>query len=109
MWSGITLHPVVRDPATSNVFSILDAEGGTGYLGSKTSDTLAELDADYALIAKAPMLLNVLTELHRVCAAMDLANEADRPSEEEYQDAMASAAALIAPRAVQASAKGGAA
>jgi len=59
-WNGNTLLPVAGDFATSDVHSILDADGGYGYLGSKLSDTLAELDADRRLIAAAPDLLDAL-------------------------------------------------
>jgi hypothetical protein len=45
------------------VHSILDAEGGHGYLMSKPSDTLAQLDADFLLIAAAPDLLAVCQRL----------------------------------------------
>jgi len=63
-WEGHTLRPVNRDPRTSAVYSILhDDDGGFGFLGSKPSDTLAELDADRALIAAAPQLLRVLREV----------------------------------------------
>ena len=36
------------------------ADGGYGFLGSSTADTLAELDADRRLIAAAPELLDAL-------------------------------------------------
>jgi len=56
-WDGNTLMPVKPDPSKSHVHSILDAEGGYGFLGSVSTKTLAELDADRALIAAAPDLL----------------------------------------------------
>lgn len=56
-WDGNTLVPVHRDPALSAVHSILDAESGYGFLGSKPSDSLRELHADRRLIAAAPELL----------------------------------------------------
>jgi hypothetical protein len=64
VWDGRTLHPANRDPNTSHVHSILDAEGGYGFLASKPTDTLAELDADRALIAAAPVLFDALETLH---------------------------------------------
>lgn len=57
MWTGNMLHPVERDPKLSDVHSILDADGGYGFLASKPTATLAELNADRALIAAAPDLL----------------------------------------------------
>ena len=59
-WNGNTLLPVAGSFEISDVHSILDAKGGYGYLGSKLSDTLAELDADRRLIAAAPDLLAAL-------------------------------------------------
>ena len=59
-WDGNTLMPVAGDPTTSAVHSILDAEGGYGYLGSKPADTLREIDACRRLIAAAPDLLDAL-------------------------------------------------
>jgi hypothetical protein len=52
--------------------------------------------ANACLIAAAPDLLPALKELHRVCSAMDLEHEANRPSEAEYIDAMEVAQAAIA-------------
>jgi len=62
-WNGNRLGPVNKDPDAGHVHSILDAEGGHGYLMSKPSDTLAQLDADYLLIAAAPDLLAVCQRL----------------------------------------------
>ena len=62
-WEGNRLGPVVKDPDAGHVYSILDAEGGHGYLMSKPRDTLAQLDADYRLIAAAPLLLAVCQRL----------------------------------------------
>ena len=62
-WNGNRLGPVVKNPDAGHVHSILDAEGGHGYLMSKSSDTLAQLDADYRLIAAAPLLLAVCQRL----------------------------------------------
>lgn len=39
--------------------------------------------------------LAALRELYRICAAMDAEIQAERPSEEEYQAAMAAARAVI--------------
>jgi len=62
-WSDNCLHPVKQDPIKSAVHSILDAEGGYGFVGSKVADTLAELDADRLLIAAAPELLEALRKM----------------------------------------------
>ncbi len=59
VWDGNTLKPAQPDPERSAVHSILDAEGGYGFLGSKVSATMAELDADRQLISAAPELLAV--------------------------------------------------
>lgn len=59
-WDGNTLRPANPDPSTSAVHSILTATGGYGFLGSKPSDTVAELTACYALIEAAPRLLAAL-------------------------------------------------
>jgi hypothetical protein len=64
-WNGNTLRPAQPDPAASAVHSILDAEGGYGFLSSKPTQTIAELDADRALIAAAPDLLAALTAMTR--------------------------------------------
>jgi len=61
-WDGNTLKPLNPDPERSAVYSILDADGGFGFLGSDRRATLAELDADRALIARAPDLLELLLE-----------------------------------------------
>ena len=62
-WRGNTLAPVNADPYSSAVHSILDAEGGYGYLGTDYRLTRAELDADRRLIAAAPDLLAALQAL----------------------------------------------
>lgn len=68
MWSDNRLGPVNPNLAASNVHSILDAEGGYGFLGSDVQKTIAELDADRVLIAAAPCMLAMLQEL-RECAS----------------------------------------
>lgn len=60
IWDGNTLHPVKQDPAISHVHSILDAEGGFGFMGGDVHQTCAELDADRVLIAAAPDMLAAL-------------------------------------------------
>ena len=40
--------------------------------------------------------MQALAELHRVCLAMDADRQADRPSESEYQAAMAAAGKALA-------------
>lgn len=63
VWDGNTLRPQNPDPDHSAVHSILDAEGGYGFLGSDWRVTGAELEADRALIARAPALLAILRKL----------------------------------------------
>lgn len=96
MWDDNTLRPANPNPDTSSVHSILDAEGGYGFLGSDVQKTIAELDADRVLIAAAPELLKALQRLHACMQAQDLEAEAKRPTEDEYQACMAAAAAAIA-------------
>ena len=60
VWDDRSLRPVVRDPDTCNVHSILDAEGGYGFIGGDNKACMAELEADYRLIAAAPDLLMAL-------------------------------------------------
>lgn len=69
VWEGNTLRPAHRDPANSAVYSILDAEGGFGFLGSKPSDTNAELDANRHLIEAAPDMLEALHSARKLIAA----------------------------------------
>ena len=59
-WDGNTLRPSNPDPNTSSVHSILDADGGFGFLGSDWRKTILELDACRAVIAAAPDLLEAL-------------------------------------------------
>ena len=67
-WRGNTLAPVNVDPDTSHVHSILDAEGGFGFIGTDHRLTNAELDADRRLIEAAPDLLAALQEAEMVLA-----------------------------------------
>lgn len=60
IWDDNTLRPANPDPNTSNVSSILDAESGYGFMGGDVLATCAELNADLALIAAAPELLEAL-------------------------------------------------
>lgn len=106
LWDGHTLMPAQPDPDRSAVHSILDAEGGFGFLGSDMHQTCAELDADRLLIAAAPDLLHALQRLHDCMQAQDIDTEAKRPTEDEYQACMAAAAAAIAKATAQ---QGGAA
>lgn len=55
-----------------------------------------EAEANARLIAATPDLLQSLRELHAVCLGMDLENQMERPTEAEYQAAIAQAAAAIA-------------
>lgn len=75
-WEGRTLAPVNRDPSTSYVYSILDAEGGYGFLGSTPHKTTTEIDACFKVIAAAP---NMLAALHkaRACILIDRTALAD--------------------------------
>ena len=59
-WDGNRLRPSNPDPNTSSVHSILDADGGFGFLGSDWRKTILELDACRAVIAAAPDLLEAL-------------------------------------------------
>lgn len=63
IWDDNTLRPANPDPNTSNVSSILDAESGYGFMGGDVLATCAELNADLALIAAAPELLEALQRL----------------------------------------------
>ena len=65
-WSGNTLEPVDKDPSRSAVYSILDREGGFGFMASNHQDTCAELEANYALIAVAPEMFEILKVVARV-------------------------------------------
>lgn len=106
MWDDNVLCPAFPDPAISHVHSILDADGGFGFMGSDWRQTAAELDADRLLIAAAPDLLHALQRLHDCMQAQDIDTEAKRPTEDEYQACMAAAAAAIAKATAQ---QGGAA
>lgn len=79
------LCPVNPDPQHMAVSSILTADGGFGFLGRSSADTLAELDADRRLIAAAPDLLDALKTL--LFAADD---------SQSYDAALVSARAAIA-------------
>lgn len=72
-WHDNSLRPLNPDPQHSAVHTILQREGGSGYLGSKPSDTLRELDATLDVIQRAPALLEALRQLHAVCEALDAA------------------------------------
>ena len=50
---------------------------------------------DARLIAASPDLPKALRELHRVCVGMDLENQMERPTEEEYLAAVAGAEAAL--------------
>ena len=62
-WVGNTLEPVEKNPNNSAVYSILNAEGGYGFVLSDFKATCAELDADRQLIAAAPELLKALQKM----------------------------------------------
>ena len=51
--------------------------------------------ANARLIAQAPAILIALQNLHAVCLGMDLDNQQERPTEAQYQAAMATAAAAL--------------
>lgn len=65
-WDGITLRPVTPDPDNSAVHSILDRDGGYGYMQSDHKATCAELEADYTLIAASPDLLDAAAKAERL-------------------------------------------
>jgi hypothetical protein len=95
IWVDNTLRAETPDPETSAVHSILDRDGGYGFLGRSQKDTLRELDADYPLIQAAPTALEALQQLLAVCKAMDAEVQGDRPTEDEYQAALIYAEAAI--------------
>lgn len=67
-WHGNDLRPARPDPAHYAVHTIVTcSSGGYGFLASKTAATLAELDADRALMATAPELLQALQQLRNAC------------------------------------------
>lgn len=58
-WDGYSLRPTNPDPEHSAVHTIIDAENtGLGFTGSDYKATIAESDANLALIAAAPQLLD---------------------------------------------------
>lgn len=54
-----------------------------------------------AMIRSRAQLLEALRELHSVCVRMDAEFQDARPTEEEYQAAMAGAAAALAGAALE--------
>ena len=66
VWRDNTLAPEKPDFPRSNVHSILDAEGGYGFLGSDRHATADELEADRRLIAAAPDLLDALRRIEEL-------------------------------------------
>jgi hypothetical protein len=63
----------------------------------------SESQANARLIAAAPELLAALQALHRMCRDCDLETQAQRPTEQQYNDAMDAAEAAIAKAAGAAS------
>lgn len=58
--------------------------------------------ANAHLIAHTPALCDALLKLYQVCEAMDAENQAERPTEDKYQQAMVDAAgALIAAEVLE--------
>ena len=68
--NGQVLGPALPDPQHHAVHTILDAggHGGRGFLGSKPSQTMVELRADFRLIVAAPKLLAALLALRSACS-----------------------------------------
>lgn len=95
-WQGASLRPTNPDPERSAVHTVLEREGGTGFLGSDVHATCAELDACYELIRLAPVLRTTLAQLLDVCERMDAEQPLRRPTEDEYQHAMTAARRLLA-------------
>ncbi|THF61428.1 hypothetical protein E6C76_20315 [Pseudothauera nasutitermitis] len=59
MWDRYVLVPAEPDPDRHAIHTILIAEHqGFGFVGSKLPDALAENDANMALLAAAPQLLD---------------------------------------------------
>lgn len=65
-WDGAALRAVTPNPEGSAVHTILEREGGCGYLGSDWQATLAELDADFTLIAAVTELLDAARKAEQV-------------------------------------------
>ncbi len=76
--------------------SILDRDGGHGFMGSAHQATLDELDACYRLIEAAPMLLQALYALHRSCASRAPSRQSDPLSDESHAAALRAAENLLA-------------
>lgn len=94
-WQGNTLAPVHRNPAESDVHSILEYDGGYGFINSSVKATCAELEVDRALIAAAPELFTTLQTMLTIVRAMDCEVHAKRPSEHTYQSILAQAEEVL--------------
>jgi hypothetical protein len=63
-WSGGRLVPLAPEPEQFHVHTILEREGGSGFLCSDWRLTQAELDADYRVIEAAPVMLEALRQCY---------------------------------------------
>lgn len=87
----------IRIPKTGHCVDSPDFPGSWGVAHMRT-DILyfaRDLAATGRAMAAAGEMLDALTNLHRCALAMDLENEAERPTEAEYQACMAAARAAI--------------
>lgn len=57
---------------------------------------MSTMQIERAVVQQAPVLLQALQTLMRVCQRMDLEHQAERPSEAEYQAAIKAAQEAIA-------------
>jgi hypothetical protein len=77
---------------------IVDSDGNTVcFMAYSDSRKLLEHDAARArLVAAVPAMLDALVKLHRICRDCDLEHEAERPTEEQYTEAMDAAESALA-------------
>lgn len=88
----------IRVPKTGHCVESPDFPGSWGVAHMRTDIlyTARDLAATGRAMAAAGEMLEALTNLHRCLLAMDLENEAERPTEAEYQEFIAGAGAAIA-------------
>lgn len=88
----------IRVPNTGHCVESPDWPGSwvVAHLRTPNPYSTRDLAATGRAMAAAGEMLEALTNLHRVLLAMELENEADRPTEAEYQEFIAGAGAAIA-------------